>query len=80
MITVEFKNEQLKKLIAMDDGAIGALAEPNVSEKIEAIKIIIDWGQDIANGFIVEFNSAYTKFRKRVITNKQNNKWPKRAN
>lgn len=71
VITVDFKNEQLRKLKLMDDGAIGELTGNDISEKVEAIKIIIDWGQDIANGFEITFNDAFTQFRKKIINKKK---------
>ncbi|MES2395635.1 MAG: hypothetical protein V4549_06515 [Bacteroidota bacterium] len=70
MITVDFKNDMLRKLIEREDGSVGPITGQDKEMKVEAIKIIIDWGQDVDNGFIVEFNSDYTRIRKRVITNK----------
>jgi hypothetical protein len=38
--------------------------DPQDIQKLAAIKIIIDWGLDQDNDFVIEFNSTYTRIRK----------------
>lgn len=43
---------------------------PNISDRdmfIESCKLFIEWGVDVENGYELEFNNNYTKFRKRKI-------------
>ncbi len=73
MITSDHKTQVLNKLRSMKDGEIRSISNPM---DIEAVKIIIDWGQDRQNGFSVCFNSSYTKImvsespRKKPMTQK----------
>lgn len=65
-ITSEYKNEMLVKLMEMGDGETRKLEteDPQYAMKVEAIKIIINWGQDLQYGFTVYFNDTYTKIKK----------------
>lgn len=40
---------------------------PNYPKTVEAIKYIIDSGMDKLNGFEMEFNSAFTKYKKKNL-------------
>ncbi len=64
MITVEWKNIVLQKVI---DQEIGTKKIDPVKhlQFINAVKVIIDHEEDIQNGFILEFNNAFTKLIKR---------------
>lgn len=65
MITTEYKNEILSKVLLMKNGEekeIGQGAE--YSAKVEALKIITDWRLDIKHGFSLTFNNNFTKFRR----------------
>lgn len=65
-ITTDYKNEQItrlkgfpfNKLISFDTKA------HDYKQKVAAIKIIIDWGQDKDNGFELTFNDNFTKLIK----------------
>lgn len=69
MINVELKNNTLIDAIKMADGEIKPLKKvhENYNATVEAFKIIIDWEEDRKNGFILEFNSDYSKIRKRIV-------------
>ncbi len=51
----------------MSDGEVRVLkkAEKSYAKYIQTVKQIIDQGLDIYNGFEMEFNSDYSKIRKR---------------
>lgn len=66
MIDVEYKKVVLQKVVDHKIGTIDVHPVKNRSF-IEAVKIIIDWGQDLENGFVLEFNDHYTKLLKRKI-------------
>lgn len=69
MITQEFKDKTLAGLKDRIDGEVLSLVptHPNYTKFVEAVKVIIDWGLDQENGFVMEFNSDYTRMRKRLI-------------
>lgn len=46
---------------------------PNWNKTVGAMKYIIDHGWDHANGFDIEFNSSFTKFRKSTYTKPKSN-------
>jgi hypothetical protein len=65
-ITADFKNQVLQRLRQMPLGVDVPMRsqDRNYPETVEAIKIIIDWQQDLDHGFRVSFNNSYTAIRK----------------
>lgn len=59
-ISADYKNGLLSELIKMKIGEVHYTND----FKIEAIKIIIDWGLDVKNGFSITFSKDMTKIRK----------------
>jgi len=75
-IESSFKNETLAALLAKSLNWQQKLDvnKFDYAPFVEACKVIIDWGEDIENGFILEFSSDYTTIRKRenrIINEKQ---------
>ena len=65
-IDAEFKNQMLR---AMKDREFGEVIKlnrehPNYAKSVAAGKIIIDWEQDLDNGFVLTFNDDFTAIRK----------------
>lgn len=67
MITTDYKNRVLQGFIKLpvDNTVELSPKYAHYNNFVEATKIIIGWGQDVDNGFELEFNSNYTKVRKR---------------
>lgn len=59
-ISADYKNGLLSELIKMKTGEVHYTND----FKTEAIKIIIDWGLDVKNGFSITFSKDMTKIRK----------------
>lgn len=67
-VSLDYKDDILKKLIAMKcDEPREVEKNEEYEKKVEAIKIIIDWGQDWKNGFTITFNNNYTKIIKHKL-------------
>jgi len=68
IITVDYKNKLLE---SHKSNAFGDLKLDKTNafyeQYVEGTKIIIDWGQDVENGFRLEFNNDYTILRKKRI-------------
>ncbi len=65
-MTSDFKNQTLKTLINQEQGV--KPIPKGFDNFVEAVKLIMDWGQDIDNGFTITFNSDYSKIKKLKIT------------
>lgn len=61
---LSYYDEVLEKLVSHKLGAIQIDSIRN-AKFIQAVKIIIDWGDDLSNGFVLEFNNDYTLLKKR---------------
>lgn len=67
-ITSEYKDKVLETFKIRPLGKMELNKANDHYEKfVEAIKVIIDWGQDIDNGFWLEFNNDYTLVKKMSI-------------
>ena len=82
LISIPFKREAIlgtsKIFIDVTEVAISiSPSSPNSAKFIEAVKIIIDFGEDVRNGFSLTFNGSYTKLKKSLLqinTNQSTNR------
>jgi hypothetical protein len=69
-ITTEYKDRVLERFNNIKVGSVMEIKTDNEHclQFIETVKLIIDWGQDLDNGYVLEFNDDYTAVKKKGAT------------